>query len=258
MKVTFLGTGTSQGVPVIGCLCEVCQSTDSRDKRWRTSALITIDQKNIVIDVGPDFRQQMLTHQVKTLDAVLITHEHNDHVIGLDDIRPFYFKQQKGIQYYASPSVKKEIMSRFPYVFVKNPYPGAPNVEINSILPYEKFDLGFCKVMPIPVLHGQLGIIAYRVNDFVYITDASSIPHRSISELSHADTLVINALRKEKHYSHFNLEEALEIIDLLEPKQAYITHISHLMGKHQDTEKSLPQNVHLAYDGLEIDLSCQQ
>ena len=255
MKITFLGTGTSQGVPVIGCSCEVCQSDHHKDKRLRTSLMVNIADKNIVIDIGPDFRQQMLRQNVKSLDAVLITHEHNDHIIGLDDIRPFYFKQKKGIEYYATNKVKDEIQNRFPYVFVKNPYPGAPNVNINTITPYQEINLGYCKVLPFPVLHGKIEVMAFRICDFAYITDASYIPEKSLNVLYDIDTLVINALRKEKHYSHFNLKEALQVIEALKPKKAFITHISHLMGRHQEFENSLPQNVAFAYDGLELNLS---
>ena len=230
MKVTFLGTGTSQGVPVIGCKCEVCTSDDPRDKRLRTSAFIEANGHNVVIDVGPDFRQQMLRENIDQLTSVLITHEHNDHIIGLDDIRPFYFKQKKEISYHVTEKVLKEIKLRFPYVFNSKPYPGAPRVEFTLISPYQSFGIGETKVLPIPVKHGKIEVIAFRIDDFAYVTDASFIPEKSQEHLYNLDILVINTLRKEKHNSHFNLEEALEIIKRLQPKQAYLTHISHQMG----------------------------
>ena len=254
MVITFLGTGTSQGVPVIGCSCETCKSMDIRDHRLRSSLLIKDSETSIVIDVGPDFRQQILTHPIDYLHAVLLTHEHNDHVIGLDDTRPFYFRQKEGIDFFASENVFSELKVRFPYAFSLKAYPGAPKIKTNLLTPYNSFDLENLRITPIPIYHGKLEIFAFRVNNFTYITDGSSIPDDSLEIIKGSEVLVINALRKSKHYSHFNLNEALEIIQSVNPREAYITHISHLMGCHKAVQAELPPNVFLAYDGLSISL----
>lgn len=254
MKVTFLGTGTSQGIPVIGCDCEVCQSTDPKDHRFRTSAMITTDNSNVIIDVGPDFRMQMLNNKVKDLDAVLITHEHNDHIIGLDDIRPFYFKKDDEIQYYTTEKVQKELTERFPYVFQNNSYPGTPKVKVINFNCSIPFQVEKTTVIPIRVLHGSMEVTAFRINDFLYITDASFIPPESFELMKGVKYMVINSLRKRKHHSHFNLEEATKIILELNPKIAYLTHLSHHMGKTRDIEKLLPPSIKVAYDGLTIEV----
>lgn len=255
MKITFLGTGTSQGVPVIGCDCEVCKSTDNRDNRQRASILISHNDKNIVVDTGPDFRAQMLSNNVTTLDAVLITHEHNDHIAGLDDLRPFIFRQKREMPIYATRSVNSVLQSRFSYAFSKNPYPGAPRLLPYDISSGSPFVIEDINIMPIEVMHGSLAVLAFRVGDFTYITDANLISAQSLDLISGTKTLVINSLQKQKHYSHYNLEEALALIELVNPERCYLTHISHTMGLTSDWEKSLPSNILPAIDGLVIDVN---
>ncbi|MBB4117738.1 phosphoribosyl 1,2-cyclic phosphate phosphodiesterase [Mesonia hippocampi] len=253
MKIRFLGTGTSQGIPVIGSNHPVCLSTNPKDKRLRVSVLIEIDSNTYVIDCGPDFRQQMLRHDVKQLDAVLFTHEHNDHVVGLDDVRPFSHKQGE-VTIYAQERVIVDLKKRFAYVFQeKDRYPGAPKIMVNEV-GTAVFKLGNLEVTPIQVLHGKLPILGYRIKDFVYITDAKTIADTELEKLKNVEVLVVNALRREPHHSHFNLSEALAFIEKVKPTKAYLTHISHLMGFHEEVEKELPKNVFLAYDNLTITL----
>ncbi|MGO3707115.1 MAG: MBL fold metallo-hydrolase [Mesonia hippocampi] len=253
MKIRFLGTGTSQGIPVIGSNHPVCLSTNPKDKRLRVSVLIEIDSNTYVIDCGPDFRQQMLRHDVKQLDAVLFTHEHNDHVVGLDDVRPFSHKQGE-VAIYAQERVVADLKKRFAYVFQeKDRYPGAPKIMVNEV-GTAVFKLGNLEVTPIQVLHGKLPILGYRIKDFVYITDAKTIADTELEKLKNVEVLVVNALRREPHHSHFNLSEALAFIEKVKPTKAYLTHISHLMGFHEEVEKELPKNVFLAYDNLTITL----
>ena len=232
----------------------VCKSEDPRDNRLRTSILIEHDDATIVVDVGPDFRQQMLSNPIAKLDAILLTHEHNDHVIGMDDIRPFYFRQRSGIEFYATSKVFDEIKTRFPYVFQKNPYPGAPQITMNAIDPLQPFEVNGLQILPIRVLHGKLPVLGFRINDFAYITDASFIPGESLEALRGVQHIIVNALRREKHYSHFNLEEALDFIAEVKPKHAYLTHISHLMGTTHDLERELPAGVNVGYDNLSIEV----
>lgn len=254
MKITFLGTGTSQGIPIIGSNHPVCKSTDPKDKRLRVSILISSSKKNLVVDCGPDFRQQMLQHNVTHMDALLFTHEHSDHTAGLDDIRPFFFRQGD-IPIYAHKRVIGELERRFDYIFQKeNKYPGAPNVQINEVQNNKTFKLGDILVTPINVSHGGLQVFGYRFNNFAYLTDVKTIAKEEKEKLKDLDVIVVNALREEPHYSHFNLEEALEFIAEVKPKKAYFTHISHLLGFHAEVEKKLPENIHLAYDGLQLDL----
>ncbi|HMQ08484.1 MAG TPA: MBL fold metallo-hydrolase [Saprospiraceae bacterium] len=252
MEITFLGTGTSQGIPVICCDCKVCLSGNEKDKRTRTSLFVDTGSEKIVVDVGPDFRQQMLREKITHLDGVLITHEHNDHVVGLDDIRPYYFKESKPLSFYMRDHVKKEIINRFPYVFSASQYPGVPRINIHEIIPYQSFQMGATIILPLPVQHGQMEVMAFRWNHFLYITDASYIPEKSLSAMKGIDTMVINALRHQSHYSHFSLSQALQIIDIIQPKTAYLTHISHYLGLHIETSATLPPSIHLAYDGLKI------
>lgn len=253
MKVTFLGTGTSQGIPVIACDCAVCSSDDIRDNRFRTSIMITSDQTNLVIDTGPDFRQQMLRENVKNLDGVVFTHEHKDHIAGMDDIRAFNFIQKKDMDIYATAEVQKALNRDFHYVFAKRKYPGVPLVKLHQI-DNDPFIVGDIKLIPINVLHYMMPVKGYRVNDFSYITDAKTIPEEEFDKLRGTKILVINALRKTTHISHFNLEEALEIIERIKPHKAYLIHLSHLMGLHQELEKELPENVEIAFDGLTIEI----
>ncbi len=251
MKITFLGTGTSQGVPIISCNCSTCKSDDPKDKRLRSSILIEYEDHTIIIDIGPDFRQQMLRINNTRLDTILITHEHNDHVIGLDDVRPYNYIQKKSIDVYALPRVAADIKNKFAYAF-NNPYPGAPKINLFNIIDARPFDVNGVEVIPIPVIHGRLEILGYRLGDFAYITDASYIDSKSIKLLEGIDILIINALRLETHPSHFNLDQALDIIQKLNPRKAYLTHLSHYFKPQKEWEKTLPENVFVGYDGLVI------
>ena len=253
LKVIFLGTGTSQGVPVIGSTHPVCLSDDPRDRRLRVSILIEYQGKNIVIDCGPDFRQQMLNCKCKKIDAIIFTHEHADHTMGLDDIRPFSFKQGH-VNLFAHPRVVKALSQRFDYIFeTENKYPGAPNINTHFI-ENKTFNVGGIDILPVEGLHYKLPVFGFRIDNFCYLTDMKTISDTEKQKLKNLDVLVINALRQEDHISHFNLEQALAIIEELKPKQAYITHISHLMGFHNEVEASLPPNVNLAYDNLQIEI----
>jgi phosphoribosyl 1,2-cyclic phosphate phosphodiesterase len=254
LKVYFLGTGTSQGIPVIGSDHAVCKSTDNKDKRLRVSVWITWGLHSYVIDCGPDFRQQMLSSNCQHVDGVLFTHEHADHTAGIDDIRPFNFKQGK-IPIYAHQRVIDNLKSRFDYVFTTvNKYPGAPSVQTIEVVNDESFALGGKTVIPINVMHGDLQVFGYRIDDFAYVTDAKTIAESEIYKLKNLKVLVINALREEQHATHFNLKEALDFIALVQPEKAYLTHVSHMLGFHEEVQKSLPENVYLAYDNLEITL----
>lgn len=253
-KAVFLGTGTSQGVPVITCQCEVCQSENKKDKRLRTSLMLTIGDRNIVIDTGPDFRQQMLREKVQTLEAVLFTHEHKDHIAGMDDIRAFNFSAKKPMDVYASELAEIGLKKEFHYVFGDFKYPGIPQVNLHRIKD-DPFEVAGETIIPINVLHYKLPVKAFRVRNFSYVTDANYIAPEEMQKLKGSTHLVINALRKTTHISHFNLEEALAIIEEIGPKKAYLTHISHLLGRHEDVSKELPPNVVIAHDGLEIDLN---
>ncbi len=257
-KLTILGSGTSQGVPVIGCTCRVCRSSDPRDKRLRTAALISWNGVNVAIDCGPDFRQQMLSAKVSSLAAVLITHEHNDHIIGLDDVRPFNFMAHQDMPVYAAPKVGVEIKKRFAYIFEANPYPGAPRIVLKELSKHETLQFHNLSIQPVEVIHGRLPVLGFRIGSLAYITDAKVIPAEEQKKLYHLDTLVINALHHSAHHSHLNLEEALELIQKLQPKKAYLTHLSHKMGLYDQIEAQLPPGVHLSYDGLELDFEQRQ
>ena len=255
MKVTFLGTGTSQGVPVIMCQCEVCKSTDPRDNRLRTSVLIEgADGRKVVIDTGPDFRQQMLRLDPDRLDAVVFTHAHKDHIAGLDDVRPFNFFTKEDMPVYATLEVQEALKREFYYVFEAVKYPGIPRVDLYTIsdLPFEVAGIPF---LPVKLLHHNLPVLGFRIADFAYITDANYISAEELDKLKGLDILVINALRKDTHVSHFNLEQALEIISYLQPNRAYLTHISHQLGLHAVEEAVLPAGVFIAYDGLSLEFS---
>lgn len=252
-KFTFLGTGTSQGIPVIGCQCAVCQSPNPKNKRLRVSGLISDGVHRIVIDAGPDFRQQMLAQKVNRLDAILLTHEHNDHIIGMDDIRPFYFMQKTDMPVYGLQRVLTEVKKRFSYFFAEKPYPGVPRIEMYPITKDEAFFLDNLCIQPIEVMHGKMPILGYRFDDLVYITDAKYISEDETKKMAGCKTLIINALHHHVHHSHFNLEEALAFVEKVKPDMAWLTHMSHLMGDHEEISKQLPQNVRLAYDGLSIE-----
>lgn len=251
MRLTFLGTGTSKGIPVIGSMNEVCLSTDERDKRFRSSILISWKDYNYVIDCGPDFRQQMLNAKVTKLDGILYTHEHSDHTAGLDDIRPFTQKHGD-LAIYAKKRVLKNLKKRFDYIFkTKNKYPSAPSIQ-PILVKNKPFVLNDLTVIPIKVKHGELKIFGYRFDKIAYLTDVSFVNDVEKQKLKNLNVLVINALRIAKHPTHFNLEEALSFIEEIKPKKAYITHISHQLGFHAEVEKNLPNHVYLAYDGLTI------
>lgn len=253
MKVTFLGTGTSQGIPIIGSDHPVCLSKNPKDKRLRVSVLVEWENYTYVIDCGPDFRQQMLQANCSKIDGIIFTHEHADHTAGLDDIRPFVFRQGD-IPIYAHKRVLEQLRLRFAYIFeTENKYPGAPSVIENEIK-NEAFTLKNITVTPIEGLHYKLEVFGFRFLNFAYLTDMKTIAEEELSKLEHLDVLVINALREEEHISHFNLKEALALINKLKPKRAYLTHISHLLGFHDVVQQNLPENVYLAYDGLEIEL----
>ncbi len=251
MKVTFLGSGTSQGVPIIACDCVVCTSPDPKDKRLRSSVMVEHDGKTIVVDTGPDFRQQMLRENVQWLDAVVFTHAHRDHLAGLDDIRGFNFKMKRAIDLYCEKRVETAIRREFFYAFEEPKYPGVPEMNIHHIglEPFELFDL---KIEPIRVFHHKLPVLGFRFDKFVYITDANLIEPKEMEKIKGCEVLVLNTLRREYHISHFTLNEAIEVVKIIQPKKAYFTHISHQLGKHEDVENELPPNMHLAYDGLAI------
>ncbi|MEA1787478.1 MBL fold metallo-hydrolase [Arenibacter sp. GZD96] len=252
MKITFLGTGTSQGIPVIGSRHPVCLSQDPKDKRLRVSVMISWDTYTYVIDCGPDFRQQMLTHAVEKINGILFTHEHADHTAGIDDIRPFFFRQGD-IPIYAHKRVIDSLKHRFDYIFAdENRYPGAPAVHVNLVKNNVPFKVGNRMAIPIEAFHNRLQVFGYRITDFVYLTDVKRMATEEMSKLKDVRVLVINALREEPHHSHFNLKEAIEFIEAVKPTKAYLTHISHVMGFHEEVQKKLPKNVYLAYDNLSV------
>ncbi len=250
MKVYFLGTGTSQGIPVIGSDHPVCHSIDKRDRRLRVSIWVEIDEFSFIIDCGPDFRQQMLMSGCSKVDAIFFTHEHADHTAGLDDIRPFFFKQGE-IPVYAHKRVLSNLHRRFDYIFEnENKYPGAPSVKSLSVKNDEDIMIGNTKIVPVDLMHGDLQVFGYRFENFAYLTDVKSVDPKEIDKLNNLDVLVINALKLELHNTHFNLQEALDFVTIVKPKKTYLTHISHLLGFHEEVQKKLPENVFLAYDNL--------
>ncbi len=253
LKITFLGTGTSQGVPVVACQCTVCQSSDKYDKRLRSSILIEAGETTLVVDSGPDFRQQMLKAEVREIDAILLTHEHYDHIAGLDDIRAFNWVQQRPTDIYATARVQKSIRQIFSYVFAAKKYPGIPQMNLFEI-ENAPFKVKGHEVIPITVLHYRLPVTGYRIGKFAYITDMKTIKTEEKEKLKGLEVLVVNALRKEEHLSHMNLERALKLIAEVQPQKAFLTHLSHQMGLHAEVSKELPANVELAYDGLEVEV----
>lgn len=253
MKLIALGTGTSQGIPIIGCQCTVCQSTDPRDQRLRSSVFVETRESKILIDIGPDFRQQFLANKLHTIDMILITHEHNDHIIGLDDIRAINFTQNKSIPIYAHKRVLTQIRERFAYIFDQKPYPGIPRVDLHEIseAPFQYKDV---LITPINIEHGSIPIYGFRLNDCTYITDANHIPESEYSKINNSKVLIINALRREDHYSHFTLEQALDEIKRINPQSAFLTHLSHRMGLTSEWSKELPENVSPLNDKMEIEI----
>lgn len=253
MKITFLGTGTSQGIPVIGCSCDVCLSADHHDKRLRVSVWIETTDKSIVIDSGPDFRYQMLRAGVKDLDAILFTHEHKDHVAGLDDIRPFNYILKKRIAIYATERVQEALKREFSYIFSDVVYHGIPQIDVHTV-DGKPFSVGETLITPIEVLHYKLPVMGYRLGDFTYITDAKTISAQSLALIKGTKILVINALQREGHISHFTLQEAIDFANLAGAEVTYFTHISHNLGLHAEVEKELPPHIRLAYDGLSFEI----
>ena len=258
MRVTLLGTGTSQGVPVIGCRCKVCQSEDWHDKRLRTSAMVECDDIRIVIDAGPDFRQQMLRTGIRQIDAILLTHQHKDHTGGLDDVRAFNFVDFpiiRPIDIYANEATVASVRKDYDYAFVENKYIGAPEMRLHEIDPDQSFSVKGIEITPIKGEHSsRFSVLGYRIGNFAYLTDFKQIKNEEVNKLMGVDTMVVNALRFKSHHSHFNVEEALALIEQVQPRQAYLTHLSHDIGLHSETDKILPDGVRLGYDTLTIEI----
>lgn len=253
MKITFLGTGTSQGVPLIGCTCSVCKSSDPKDNRLRSSVMIEYKNTNIVIDTGPDFRQQMLREKVTKLDAVVFTHEHKDHTAGLDEVRAFNFINQMVMPVYATERVQEALKREFAYIFADLDYPGIPKIKLHTIND-DAFVVGDMQIQPINVLHYKLPVKAFRIANFTYITDANFISAEEKEKIKGSEVVVINALRRNEHISHFTFQEAIDLANELGAKKTYFTHISHQLGLHQEVTLELPNHIELAYDGLQIEI----
>jgi len=254
LKIHITGTGTSQGIPVIGCECPVCRSDDPRDNRLRTAAVVDSGDTSVAIDIGPDFRMQMLRANVHHLHGILITHEHNDHVAGLDDVRPFNFLQKVPMKIFAEKEVNRILERRFDYIFKRDGYPGRPSLELVDIEPGNIVDIGNIEVLPLRISHGRSDILGFKIGSLSYITDAKMIPDEVIPLVYGCEVIVLNALRHTEHHSHLTLQQAIDLSDRLSAKSTYLTHISHQLGKHADVETILPSGVHLAYDGLTLTL----
>ncbi|MDD2636097.1 MAG: MBL fold metallo-hydrolase [Bacteroidales bacterium] len=254
MEAIILGSGTSQGVPVIGCKCDVCRSSNPKDNRLRSSLLLKTNDTNILIDAGPDFRQQMLREKVEVLDAIIFTHEHKDHIAGLDDVRAFNFSTNQPMEIFAERRVQTALKNDYSYVFSGSNYPGIPRLNLNTI-DEEPFFIKDIKITPIRVMHYKLPILGFRIGDLTYITDANYIAEEEKLKIIGSKTLIINALRKEKHIAHFSLDESLKIITECSPRKAYFTHIAHQMGLHNEINTLLPEFIELAYDGLKINFN---
>lgn len=255
MILRFLGTGTSTGVPAIGCTCPACQSTDTRDKRLRASAILSVGNVNLLIDCGPDFRQQIIDAGAPNLDAALLTHSHYDHVGGIDDLRPYCYHSSDGrFPLYCLPDVATDLRNRVPYCFREHPYPGVPTFTLHELTPYESFTAVGVEVTPLLVMHANLPIIGFRIGKLAYITDAKTIPEETLAALEGIDTLVLNALRHKPHHSHMTLADALAVVERVKPRVTWLTHIADALGTHASVEPTLPPSVHLAYDGLSISI----
>jgi phosphoribosyl 1,2-cyclic phosphate phosphodiesterase len=251
LRITFLGTGTSSGVPMIACECHVCTSPDKKDKRLRSSIMVQSANTTLVVDTTPDFRYQMLREKVRRLDAVLFTHPHKDHIAGLDDVRAFNYFQEQPMQVYANPMTIDALMREFAYAFADKKYPGVPNIELNTIS-LDAFTIGDIQIVPFQVWHMKMPVFAFRFGNFSYITDANRIDELEKEKIRGSQILVVNALRKERHISHYTLDEAIALVQELEIPQAYFTHISHQLGRHKEIERELPPGIHLAFDGQQL------
>jgi len=252
-RVVFLGTGTSQGVPIIGCGCDVCQSGDVRDRRLRTSVAMEAGDLRVVVDTGPDFRCQMLREGIASLEAVVYTHEHKDHLAGMDDVRPFNYLQKRAMTLHASERVELALRRDFHYAFDENKHGGVPDICLKPVTDHVPFEAGSMTWHPLPVQHGELPIHGYRVDDVAYITDANNLPEPTMKALNGVDVLVLNALRPSPHYSHFSLGEAVQVAKEVGARRTYFTHVSHLMGRHENAEQLLPEGMKFAYDGLTLE-----
>lgn len=254
MRIRFLGTGTSQGVPVIGCHCEVCTSKDKKDNRLRSSVLVETDDAALVIDTGPDFRYQMLRAQTERLDAVLFTHSHKDHIAGLDDIRAYNYFQKKPMDVYATPETQIALRREYYYIFENGNYPGIPQIHLRTIDGDTPFEINGIEIVPVKLLHYKMEVLGFRIRDFTYITDANYIAPEEIEKIKGSKVLTLNALRHQQHISHFTLKEAISLAEKTGVPETYFTHISHQLGLHKTVEKELPSGIHLAYDGLVLNL----
>jgi len=253
MKYTFLGTGTSQGIPVVGCTCKVCTSDDKKDRRLRSSLLVQSATTTVNIDAGPDFRHQMLREGVSSMDAIVITHEHMDHTAGLDEVRAFNFIQGQPVKVYATKRVQKRLKEQYSYIFSNADYPGVPQIKLITIDAKTPFTIGDIRFEPIKVLHGQMPVLGFRIEDFTYITDANYIGETEKNLIRGSRHFVVNALRKKNHHSHFTLSEAIELAQELGVPHAYFTHISHQLGLHAEVSKDLPKGIQLAWDGMMVE-----
>lgn len=254
MKITFIGTGTSQGVPVIGCQCHICTSTDKKDNRLRTSVYIETDDVRFVIDTGPDFRYQMLRSRIHQLDAVVFTHSHKDHIAGLDDIRAYNYFQQKAIDVYATNETQEALRREYRYIFENAHYPGVPQITLHTISEQATFRIGNVEITPIKVQHYEMDVLGFRIGDFTYITDANYISPEEMTKILGSKVLVLNALRHQEHVSHFTLSQAIAVAQQANPEQTYLTHISHQLGLHEEVSNTLPPGIFLAYDELTLEL----
>ncbi|QKZ12954.1 MBL fold metallo-hydrolase [Spirosoma sp. KUDC1026] len=251
MIITLLGTGTSSGVPLIGCDCEVCRSVDFRDKRLRSSIHLAVDGRSIVVDTGPDFRQQVLRLNLKQLDAVLFTHEHKDHTAGMDEVRAYNFRSGQDMPIYARPSVLAQLQREFAYIFAENKYPGTPRIQVNEV-DNEPFDVAGVRIIPIEVMHHKLPVYGYRIGDFTYLTDLNYISEQELTKVMGTKVLVLDALQRNSHISHFTLDQAVAVAQRVGAERTYFTHISHNLGLHHEVEKELPAGIRLGYDGMKI------
>lgn len=254
MKITLLGTGTSQGIPVIGCSCNTCISENPKDKRLRCSVLLESHFSTVLIDIGPDVRQQLLASKVNRLDAIVLTHEHMDHLAGLDEIRPFNYQQKKPVKVYATQRVQERLKEQYSYIFNSPNYPGIPSIELISIDSDTAFSAAGIQFLPIEAMHGNLPVLGFRIGDFTYVTDANFISPPEMKKMEASKIIVLNALRREKHHSHFSIGESISLVEELKPEQAFFTHISHHLEPHEEINESLPENINIAYDGLVFNL----